>query len=401
VTGQETRREEDKLRFDSSPINRDKTMFFSEWRGQDDPWIPKPKSYGKHKWFNFVRLAYLGYSVFFWIEPIQRNTFYYWTYFGLSYALFLGLYSWLVLTNRIWMRRAALIGLAILGYLCTPLNSGFLGLPIYIAAFLPFSIRNIRNVVLLLIAVCASIVAQGYFLHFGVWSCGICTLLALVTGGTNIIHAQQRRSEHQLRLADEQIAHLAKIAERERIARDLHDVLGHTLSVVVLKSELAGKLLQHDSARARKEIGEVEQIARAALGEVRQTIRGYRSEGLSAEIERARSVLESAGVKLECSVEMPKLSPAEDTVLSLLVREAVTNVIRHASASCCRIALQQNDKQTMLTIDDDGRGGVFHEGNGLRGMHERVESLGGQLKINSARGTRLLIAIPRPTQEQA
>jgi len=398
VIGRETRRGEDEIPIDSFPIDRDKTGLFSERKDQGDPWIPKLKSYGKYKWFNFVWLAY---SVFFWVEPIQRNTFHYWTYFGLSYALFLGLYSWMVLATRLWMRRAALIGLAILGYLCTPFNSGFLGLPIYIAAFLPFSVRNIRNVVLLLIAVCASIVAQGYFLHFGVWSCGVCTLMALVAGGTNVIHAEQHRSEYQLRLADEQIAYLAKVAERERIARDLHDVLGHTLSVVVLKSELAGKLFQHDPAQARKEIGEVEQIARAALGEVRHAIRGYRSDGLGAEIERARSTLEAAGVKLECTAETPKLRPAEETVLSLLVREAVTNIIRHASASTCRIAFEESGKKIMLTIQDDGRGGAFHEGNGLRGMRERVESLGGQLQIDSVRGTRLLIAIPRPTQEQA
>lgn len=399
MIGQETKREGDELaELDSSVVGPDKTRLFSERRDQDDTWMPAKGSDGKHKWLNFVWLAY---SVFFWIEPIQRNHFHYWIYFGFSYTVFLGLYSWLHFAPRLWMRRAALIGLGILWYSYAPFNSGFIGLPIYIAAFLPFSVRKARNVVLLLIVLCAGMVAQGFFLHIGVWGWGVCALLALVSGGTNIIHAQQQRSEHQLRLADEQIAHLAKVAERERIARDLHDVLGHTLSVVVLKSELAGKLLQHDPARAQKEIGEVEHIARAALGEVRQAIRGFRSEGLGAEIERARSTLEAAGVKLECTAETPKLRPAEETVLSLLIREAVTNIIRHASASCCRIAFRESGKETTLTIDDDGRGGVFIEGNGLRGMRERVESLGGQLHIDSVRGMHLLIAIPRPMQELA
>jgi len=85
----------------------------------------------------------------------------------------------------------------------------------------------------------------------------------------------------------------------------------------------------------------------------------------------------------------------------LLVREAVTNIIRHASASTCRIAFEESGKKIMLTIQDDGRGGVFHEGNGLRGMRERVESLGGRLQIDSVRGTRLLITVPRSTQEVA
>lgn len=399
MIGQETKRERDELaEIDSSSVDFDNANLFAERRDHGDTWTLARTCNGKLKWIDFV---WLSYSVFFWIEPIQRNQFHYWTYFGISYALFLGLYFWYFLAPRLWMRKAALIGLAILGCSYTPFNSGFLGLPIYIAAFLPFSVRKIRNVLLLLIAVCASIVAQGYFLHYSAWGWGICAFMALATGGANINVAEQHRSEYQLWLANEKISHLAKLAERERIARDLHDVLGHTLSVVVLKSELAGKLLQHDPAQARKEIGEVEHIARAALGEVRQTIRGYRSEGLGAEIERARSTLEAAGVKLECIAEMPNLRPAEEAVLSLLIREAVTNIIRHASASCCRIAFQENGKETMLTIDDDGRGGVFREGNGLRGMRERVESLGGQLRIDSGRGTHLLIAIPRLMQEPA
>jgi two-component system sensor histidine kinase DesK len=399
VIEQETRRERDELtELDSSPVNPNKTRLFSERRDRDDTWMPMRLSDAKQKWLDFVWLAY---SVFFWIEPIQRNQFLYWAYFGFSYAAFLGLYSWMVLAPRLWMRRAGLIGLAVLGCSYTPFNYGFIGLPIYIAARLPFLVRKTRNVVLLLVAVCTGMAAQGYFLHIDAWGWGVSVFLALVWGGTNFIYGQHQRSANQLRLADEEIARLAKIAERERIARDLHDVLGHTLSVVVLKSELAGKLLQHDPAQARKEIGEVEHIARAALGEVRQTIRGYRSEGLGAEIERARSTLEAAGVKLECTAETPKLRPAEESVLSLLIREAVTNIIRHASASCCRIAFLEHGKETMLTIDDDGRGGVFHEGSGLRGMRERVESLGGRIQINSVRGMHLLIAIPRPMRDLA
>ena len=398
MIGRETKRGEDEIPIDSFPIDRDKTALFSERRDQGDTWTPARTSNGKHRWLDFVWLAY---SVFFWIEPTQRNQFHYWIYFGIAYTLFLGLYAGYFLAPSLWMRRAALVGMAVLGYVYTPFNYGFIGLPIYIASLLPFSVTKIRNVVLLLVAVCASMVAQGYFLHFVVWSWGTCVLMALVSGGSNIIHAQQQRSAHQLRLADKQIAYLAKVAERERIARDLHDVLGHTLSVVVLKSELAGKLFQHDPAQARKEIGEVEQIARAALGEVRHAIRGYRSEGLGAEIERARSTLEAAGVKLECTSATPKLRPAEETVLSLLVREAVTNIIRHATASTCRIAFEESGNEIMLTIQDDGRGGVFHEGNGLRGMRERVESLGGRLQIDSVRGTRLLITVPRSTQEVA
>jgi two-component system, NarL family, sensor histidine kinase DesK len=356
-------------------------------------WI-LPKSISGHdrRWLDFVWLAY---SAFFWIGPVLRNQLGYRIVFACVYTLFLGLYSALVLGRTLRVRRGALIGLAVIGYLYTPYNEGFIGIHVYVAAFLPFVVAKTRTVVLLLLAICTSMVAEGYFMHLNTWGWAICTFLALVTGGTNILQAQRRRAAHELGLAHEEIERLAKLAERERIARDLHDVLGHTLSVVVLKSELAGRLLEHNVARARQEIGEVEQIARVALGDVRQAIRGYRSEGLVAEIERARAALNAADVSLESVPTIPQLPPTEESVVSLLVREAVTNIIRHASASSCKIELQQNDGKTILAIEDNGRGGIRQEGNGLRGMRERVASLGGAFHVDSRHGTRLMIEIPR------
>jgi two-component system sensor histidine kinase DesK len=157
---------------------------------------------------------------------------------------------------------------------------------------------------------------------------------------------------------------------------------------------LAGKVLERDPERARREIGEVEQIARTALGEVREAIRGYRSEGLAAEIARAHKTLEAAGVALDCGEKPPQLAPAEETVLSLILREAITNIVRHAQASRCRLEFAANGHGTALVVEDDGRGGIRQEGNGLRGMRERVESLGGNLRIDSGQGTRLVIEIP-------
>jgi len=213
-------------------------------------------------------------------------------------------------------------------------------------------------------------------------------------GGTNTIFAQQKRASQKLDLAHEEIAHLAKVAERERIARDLHDVLGHTLSVVVLKSELAGRLFDRDPTRARNEIREVEEVARKALSEVREAIRGYRAEGLAAEIDRAFKTLESAGVTLVCEAKPPMLRATEETVLSLIVREAVTNIVRHAQATQCRLQFLKNSSGTSLLVEDDGCGGIRQEGNGLRGMRERVESLGGRMQVNSDKGTRLFVEIP-------
>jgi two-component system sensor histidine kinase DesK len=231
-------------------------------------------------------------------------------------------------------------------------------------------------------------------LHENPWTWGSLSFLAASIGTGNLIQALRRAATERLLHAQEEIEHLAKLAERERIARDLHDVLGHTLSVVVLKSELAGKLIGSDAAAAGREIGEVEQIARQALGEVREAIGGYRSEGIGAEIVRARRALDAAGVRLELQAQSARLEPAQESVLSLVLREAVTNILRHAGATSCRLELASDGQSTRLSVYDNGRGAIEREGNGMRGMRERVESLGGRFEVDSRQGTRLTVAIP-------
>ena len=342
----------------------------------------------------FFDLIWLVYSVFFIIDPIQRNTRTAWIEFAVSYSLFLAIYAAMVFAatrrRQLWLLGA----LALLAGVYYPFNGGAAGMFIYVAAFAPFITDSIPIAITAIVGSAAAVAGGGWLLHYTPWSWLICAFFCIAVGSANTVAAQRMRSGFALGRAHQQIAHLAKLAERERIARDLHDVLGHTLSVVVLKSELAGKLMDHDSARARHEIGEVEQIARKALTDVREAIRGYRSEGLAAEIARAQKTLDAAGVTLQCDSAPPRLAPAEETVLSLIVREAVTNIVRHAQASRCRLAFETSAEATSLIVEDDGRGGIRGEGNGLRGMRERVESLGGRLRIDSIRGTCLRIEIP-------
>jgi two-component system sensor histidine kinase DesK len=191
------------------------------------------------------------------------------------------------------------------------------------------------------------------------------------------------------------------VAERERIARDLHDVLGHTLSVIVLKAELARRLLDQNGAdaaiRARREMADVENTARIALAEVREAIGGYRSRGLACEIDSARHTLEAAGVALYADaseIRSVRLSAAEETVLALALREAVTNIVRHAHASTCHLRFATQDGVRRLIIEDDGEAVALREGNGLRGMRERIEGLGGRFALEHGQGTRLELHLP-------
>jgi two-component system sensor histidine kinase DesK len=157
---------------------------------------------------------------------------------------------------------------------------------------------------------------------------------------------------------------------------------------------------QQGMERAAQEITDVETTARTALAEVREAIGGYRAQGLVAELAQARRTLDAAGVALTWeppSSGWPVLTAAEETVLSLSVREAVTNIVRHAEASRCTMRLATTpDGFYALMVEDDGHHAVRHEGNGLRGMRERVNGLGGRLSIRSEGGTRLLIELPIP-----
>jgi two-component system sensor histidine kinase DesK len=162
-----------------------------------------------------------------------------------------------------------------------------------------------------------------------------------------------------------------------------------------LKSELAGKLMDRDPERAGREIREVENISRQALSEVRDAIRGYRSQGLVAELAQAKATLETAGVAVQCDAATTLQLPAmQESVLSLAVREGVTNVVRHANARSCRLRIEQQNGICRLEIADDGQGFITMEGNGLRGMRERVEMLGGTLDRRNKSGTTLTITLP-------
>lgn len=348
----------------------------------------------KDKLYDYVWLVY---SVFFFIGPFQHRNLRYWLLFVAFYAAFFAAYSGLIFSRTKRQSHLMLALIWIMGLAYFPWNEAIGGIFIYITAFVPFVIESLAAVLVIFVAVCASVLVEGYILHITPWAWGFIVVLSLIIGFSNLLMSQRVRANTKLELAHEELEHLAKIAERERIARDLHDVLGHTLSVVVLKSELAGRLIDHDPVRARAEITDVEQTARKALNEVREAIRGYRAEGLAAEIERAHRTLDAAGVTLVCESKPPSLSPAEETVLALAVREAVTNIVRHAHASHCRMRFVTKNGFTSLTVEDDGQGNVRQEGNGLRGMRERIEALGGHLNIEGKQGTRLCIEIPLRT----
>ncbi len=222
---------------------------------------------------------------------------------------------------------------------------------------------------------------------------------------------QRRRSRHNahLSMARAEVDALARIAERERIARDLHDLLGQSLSVVTLKAELAARLLDSAPDKAATELADIQAVSRQALSEVRTAVQGYRvgsGAGLRHELDNARKALAAAGVQLQCDDGLrplaKELDAEHEAVVALALREGVTNVVRHAGAQTCHVRFVVEAEHFGVEIADDGRGGRSGLGNGLLGMRDRVESLGGRFEHSGEGGTTIrLLFVREPPSEAA
>ena len=223
-------------------------------------------------------------------------------------------------------------------------------------------------------------------------------LNSLLVGGVGIGARLLWQSYTQLLAAREQLAHLAVTEERLRFARDLHDVLGQSLSVLVLKSELVAKQLPADADESlRHEVADIAQVARKSLNDVRETVAGYRKPTLQAEIGNARNALRAAGIGLRVENTMDVVPTDQDGVLAWCLREAVTNVVKHSGATQCDVRISRVNGSANLEVADDGRGAdSLDGGSGLAGMRERVEMVGGTLTVAPKDGgMRIRITVPQ------
>ena len=342
-------------------------------------------------WGPLWSLLYLGFLFMTWDEPNAnwlRPTL-------VSIAIFLPVYFrcyWL--TG--WKQLAHLGAIAGLAYALLPFNKCAHTYLIYASIFLPFSGLPLRTSLLLIVG--ALELYTGELTMLGepprviVIIVGVTLIVSVAVCAANTAHREKRLRQAELKLSHDEIRRLAALAERERIGRDLHDLLGHTLSLITLKSELAARLFDRDPLGARREIVDVERVARDALGQVRRAVAGIRAAGLAAELASAHLMLESGGVKLDYEAPGDATLPADvETIFALTIREAVTNIQRHARATHARVSLTVAAREARLVIEDNGCGGIIAPGNGLTGMRERLRALDGDLAIASerGRGTRL------------
>lgn len=340
-----------------------------------------------------IWLLYLPlYAVpWFWVPPDRLALFA--SLAGL--CLFLPLYLWgsrrgLSDTHVL----AAAAAILILSAALTPFGGTWSVVSIYAAA-MTGTVRRPRYAAVALAAYAAAMTIFGLATGQTWFNWAFALLLGVMAGIANMSRIALEAKNAALVAAQGEVRTLAEIAERERIARDLHDLLGRSLTLVAVKAELADKLSSRDPAAAGKEMREVAGVARDALAEVRAAVEGMRGASLAHEIEASRSALAVVGVAAHVDGSPDEIAPQASAVLAMALREAVTNVIRHASAATCRISAGAGSGMAWLTVVDDGRGGAVKEGSGLGGMRARIGAAGGTMKIDSGpAGTRLSATVP-------
>jgi two-component system, NarL family, sensor histidine kinase DesK len=276
-----------------------------------------------------------------------------------------------------WASWQLLVVVVLAVTLAATLGPAWAGLLIYVSAAAAGTLPEsaVWPAVIGAAAVCATVVAlHGMFADLFILPL-FCLLTAFALRGTRYLVSVNA----ELTDARDELARNAVAEERVRFARDLHDLLGHSLSLIALKSELAGRLVERDPARARAEMADVEAAARRALAEVRDAVSGYRTVSLAQALAEARSALSAAGITLRAPAPGAELPGTVDAVLGWVVREATTNVLRHSAARTMTVDLRSDGSAVVLTVTDDGRGTAAPPGAGLSGLAERVEALGGRL----------------------
>lgn len=314
----------------------------------------------------------------------------------------------------------------LLALLYTPINPGASTMFVFAGSFFGIALRRADAVkAILLVVLAVAIEAWLVPLPPASWIPAI--VFTPLIGMINAHFRENSRANARLQLAQEEVERLAKLDERERIARDLHDLLGHTLSVVTLKSELAGRLLgtseggntggvdRETIQRVQTEVRDIQDITRKAMSEVRSSISGFRTHSLQSELARAKMALAAAQIHCDVRPSPYALDPDREPVAALALREAVTNVVRHSNALACTITLRTVGAGSTgapgrfeLIVEDDGRGlrgasgsdGDRKGGTGLDGMRERVEGVGGTVQLTDCShrplggGCRLAVSLP-------
>ncbi|MGQ8364158.1 histidine kinase [Glaciecola sp. 1036] len=281
----------------------------------------------------------------------------------------------------------------LIGALCVFINLGASVFMVYAASFcaqFPNAKHGFTGVLLIIVGI--GLYALIFQLPLVFYAPAM--FFALLVGGTNIYFADTARKNFIIKKSQQEIQQLATIAERERIARDLHDLIGHTFSLITRKAELAQKLLKIDVQKAESELADIENESRQALSQVREAVSGYRTTTLENELTAAKYLCEAAELEFQSDIPQLDLPDHINHAFAYILKEAMTNICRHSEASIVRVLLNSKDQHLMFYIQDNGNAQDLSYGNGLTGIKERVESLNGEFSVNIDNGVKLQIEVP-------
>ncbi|MFZ6723784.1 sensor histidine kinase [Undibacterium sp. Ji49W] len=353
-----------------------------------------PSRLEKHENASYFWLALLGCFLFKYTKEYPQNDELLMVL--ATFASFVPLFLYSLRVDD-WRLFACIIVTTMIGIVWAPYNAGA-------AVFVIFSVgmcsrlANHRCAYAALYIVCAILLTADAVFQLPSHFLLPTLLFCLPVGIVSILVEKNIRTNEKLFRKQEEVENLARLAERERISRDIHDVLGHTLSVIALKADLARKLIKTDLAACANELTDIEQSARETLGEVRSTVRNNRANSLELELHLAKKALNAAEVKMIALIEQCTIPLALENVIALSLREAITNIIRHAKATKCKITLSSDSQYIKLMVADDGmathRDFTIKKGSGLTGMTERIHALQGTLNIHHAHGMTIEISLP-------
>lgn len=336
------------------------------------------------------------FNLIFYFLPLTVASFKWWQYLSMAAALGLFLFCYFkAYRSNFSAMHKPILGIVIIASLITPINPGSISMFAYAGFFIALAFP-LRQYILYISALALLLVLLDfcYTLHWPYFlTMGIPILLGVSLFGRverqRLLHKQREQKS-----ADE-ISQLATTVERERIARDLHDILGHTLSSIALKADLAIKLLDNQQPDAvRVQLTELSQIARDSLSQVRQSVSGYKHQGLSAEVSKLLARLRDGGFNAELQGTVPRLDPRSETALILVLTELVTNVLRHSNGDSCQLSFGQEKNNLIISLYDNGQAENLTAGNGIKGIQERLAALNANISFCLTSGYKATINLP-------
>jgi two-component system, NarL family, sensor histidine kinase DesK len=326
-------------------------------------------------WVYLVNLVFYI-APFFYINYSPEQ----YVWMTLALVAFVGCYYWIYCSHSSQMWLPILL-MTVIASAITPLNYGSISMFAYVSFFIGFAYNFRQFLVGVAALICVLMLLDHFFVKGAPYFLLYGSALVMAIGVFGVLDRARRSSLLKEQRSAEEIKQLATIVERERIARDLHDIMGHSLSGIALKADLADKLLQQQQYQAAsQQLQELAHIARESLSQVRQTVSGYKHKGLAGEVQVLSNKLRDAGFGVDVQGEVPLLSAREETAVVLILTELVTNVLKHSNGDQVQICFSKMVHGDQLTVADNGNVSELQPGNGLTGIQERLAALNSALE---------------------